>query len=409
MAKRVVVTGMGVVSPVGNDVETYWRALCEGRSGVRRIDRFDIAGYPSQIAGMAEDVAPEGMSNKEIRRLDRYSLFGIEAADQAWRQAGMDMDREDPFRCGVFLGTGIGGIKTIQDEVIKLEQSGPRRVSPMMIPKGLVNMASGNVAMRYGLMGPNKCIVTACATATHSLGDALDTIRLGRADVMVAGGVEAAVIEFGLAGFGAMRALSTRNDEPERASRPYDADRDGFVIAEGAGVLILESEEHAHARGAEILGEIAGLGQTCDAHHFTAPHPEGIGAIHAMRRALDDAGINPSDIDYFNPHGTSTKYNDATESIAVRAVFGGNGPPLSSTKSMIGHLLGAAGGVEAIACLLTIRDGMIHPSINYETPDPDCQVNIVANTAREARVRTAMSNSLGFGGHNASLVLRKYE
>ena len=400
---------MGVVSPVGNEVEHFWNALCEGRSGIRRIERFDTTRYPSQIAGIAEDCAPAGMSPKEIHRMDRYSLFAIEAVDRAWAQAGIDMDREDPFRCGAMIGTGIGGIETITIDVVRLAEGGPRRVSPLMMPKALVNMASGNVAIRLGLRGPNKAVVSACASATHCIGDSANLIRHGRVDVMVSGGAEASVVPFGLAGFAAMKALSCRNDEPERASRPFDLDRDGFVIAEGAGVLVLESEEHARARGTSILGELAGYGESCDAYHVTAPSPDGEGAVAAMRGALDDAGMNPSEVDYFNPHGTSTKYNDAAECLALRKVFGEASPPVSSTKSMVGHLLGAAGGVEAAVCLLSIRDGILHPSINYETPDPECPVNIVANEAQQAKVGAAMSNSLGFGGHNASIVLKRYD
>lgn len=409
MGPRVVITGMGVVSPVGNDLASYWSALCEGRSGIRTIDRFDTTDLSSRIAGLCADCDPPDLSKKDIARRDRYVIQAFAASDQAWQQSGLDLAKEDPLRCGVVIGTGIGGLYTIQEQMTRFALEGPKRVSPFMVPKVLTNMAAGEVAIRLGLMGPNKAIVTACASGTQSIGEAADLIRNGDADVMVAGGAEAPVVAFGMAGFCAMKALSTRNDEPERASRPFDRDRDGFVMGEGAGMLVLESEEHARARGAEILGEVLGHGETCDAYHITAPAPDGKGAIEAMRRALRSAGLNPSDIDYFNAHGTSTKYNEIAEALALRAVFGEDMPPVSSTKSMTGHLLGAAGAIEAIACVLAIRDGVLPPNINYENPDPECMVNLVANEAREARVDAAMSNSLGFGGHNASLIVARYE
>lgn len=409
MANRVVITGMGVVTPLGNTVASFWDAMCAGRSGLRAITRFDTTGYASRIAGEVADVVPSGMSNKDLNRLDRYSIYALEAADQAWSQAGLDLDREDPYRCGVYIGSGIGGIETIANDVIRLHEGGPRRVSPLMVPKGLVNMASGNVAIRLGLRGPNKSIVTACATSTHCIGDAAATIRIGEADVMLAGGSEATIVPFGVAGFAAMKALSCRNDEPQRASRPFDADRDGFVMAEGAGIVVLESEEHARARGAEILGVVAGLGESCDAYHITSPRPDGEAAVVAMQKALEAARVRPEQVGYYNAHGTSTKYNDSSETLALKRVFGVDMPPVSSTKSMTGHLLGAAGAVEAIACLLAIRHGILPPNINYDTPDPECDVNVVANAAREAEVAIAMSNSLGFGGHNAAIVLTRYD
>lgn len=409
MKRRVVITGMGVVSPVGNDQKTFWESIREGRSGIRKIDRFDVTDYPSQIAGLAPEVIPAGMGSKDLNRQDPYSIYAIEAADQAWAQSGLDIEKEDRFRCGAMIGSGIGGIGTIADEVLRLNERGPRRVSPLMIPKGLANMGSGNVGIRLGLQGPNKCVVTACASATHSIGDAAKLIRAGEVDVMVAGGSEAAVVPFGVAGFGAMKALSCRNDDPERASRPFDADRDGFVIAEGAGILVLESEEHAKARGAEILAEVVGYGESCDGYHITSPRPDAAGAIYAMEMALTDAAMDPSKVDYFNAHGTSTKYNEISEAMALQRVFGEDTmPPVSSTKSMMGHLLGAAGGVEAIACILAIRDGILPPNINFDTPDPECKVNIVANEAREAKIDVTMSNSLGFGGHNASIIIARY-
>ena len=399
---------MGVVSPLGNDVATYWDNLKSGRSGIRTITRFDASAYRTTFAGQCEDPVPEGFSPKDARRHDVYSLFAIEAADQAWKHAGLDISWEDPDRCGVVIGSGIGGIETIQDEVIIMHDNGPKRVSPFMIPKGLANMASGNVAMRFGLCGPNKSVVTACASANHSLGEAAMQIRSGRADVMLAGGSEAPVTQFGISGFSQMRALSTRNDAPEKASRPFDKDRDGFVMGEGAGVLVLESEAHALNRGAEILAEFAGMGESCDAYHITAPRPDGAGGIKALLHALDDAHINPEDVDYYNAHGTSTPHNEVSEATALRAVFGDNIPLVSSTKSMMGHLLGAAGAVEAIAGVLAIRHGVAPPNINYDTPDPECLVNLVANEAREADIEIVLSNSLGFGGHNAAVVLRRY-
>ena len=409
MQSKVVVTGMGVVSALGNDVSSFWEGIREGRSGVKTIDRFDTDGLASKIASTVSNVVPEGMSKKELRRESRYSMLAIAASDQAVAQAGLDMAKEDPFRCGAIIGSGIGGLDMINTESVRMHEGGPRRVSPMMIPKGLANMASGAVGIRHGLQGPNKATVTACASGTQSIGEAADLIRMGKAEVMLAGGAEATVIRFAMAGFCAMKALSTSNDEPERASRPFDKDRNGFVMGEGGAVLVLESEAHARARGAEILGEIAGLGETCDAYHITAPRPDGSGAAAAMRAALQQAALNPEDVDYFNAHGTSTKLNDAGECRALQSVFGDAMPPASSTKSMIGHLLGAAGAVEAVVCIMAIREGVLPPNINYDTPDPECRLNIVANEARDASIAVAMSNSLGFGGHNASLIFSRYE
>ncbi len=408
MDTKVVVTGMGVVSPVGNSLEVFWRNLCAGRSGIRAITQFNIEKIASKIGGVAEDVTPSGMGPKDIRRQSRFTLFAMEAADQAWRHSGLDLSKEDPFRCGVYYGTGIGGIDHIEENAVKNHIEGPRRISPFMMPQALSNMAAGLTAIRLGLKGPNLAIVTACSSGAHCIGAAADAIRLGKAEVMLAGGVETPVIPFGLAAFSAMRALSTRNSEPERASRPFDKDRDGFVMGEGAGVLVLESEAHARARGAEILAEMAGAGESCDAYHVTAPDPEGTGPAAAMRSALAQARMNPEDIGYYNAHGTSTKLNDAGETRSLRLVFGDAMPLVSSTKSMMGHLLGAAGAVEAIVSVLTIQRGVIAPNINYETPDPECLVNLVANEAREARVDAVMSNSLGFGGHNVSLIFRRH-
>lgn len=409
MSKKVVVTGMGVVSPVGNDRDTFWKSIREGRSGIGLNTRFDTSEFKPKISGEVEPVEPEGMSPKEMNRLDGYSIYAIEASDQAWKQSGLDVSQEDPYRCGVIMGSGIGGIDTIAKEVQRLVEKGARRVSPFMIPKGLSNMASGNVAIRLGLQGPNKAIVTACATGNHCIGEGAAQIRTGRADVMVVGGAEYSIVPFAVAGFASMRALSTRNDEPERASRPFDKDRDGFVMGEGAGTLVLESEEHALARGAEILAEFAGMGETCDAFHMTSPTPDGSSGGRAMEYALEDAQLNACDIQYFNAHGTGTQLNEIGEAKALRNVFGDAMPPVSSTKSMTGHLLGAASTVEAIACIYAIRDGILPPSINFDTPDPACEVNIIANTAREDNIAIAMSNSLGFGGHNAAVIFKRYE
>ncbi len=408
MPAKVVITGMGVVSPVGNSVPAYWEALCAGRSGVRKVPFFS-ENIASQIAGMCEDVAPDGLGAKDLRRQSRYILFALDAADQAWRQAGLDIGREDPWRCGAVIGTGIGSVEDIHDNVLQHDKAGPRRVSPLMLPKALGNMAAGAVAIRLGLQGPNFAVATACASGTQAIGGAVDQIRAGKAEVMLAGGSEATIFPFGLAGFCAMRALSTRNDAPEAASRPFDADRDGFVMGEGAAVLVLESEEHARRRGADILAEVGGVGETCDAYHVVAPRPDGSGPAAAMSFALRYSGVNPRDVDYINAHGTSTQLNDPSETRAIRYVFGDNCPPVSSTKSMIGHLLGAAGAVEAVACVMTIRTGVIHPNINYDTPDPECDLPVVANAAREQKVAIAVSNSLGFGGHNASVVFKRYE
>lgn len=409
MRTKVVVTGFGVVSPMGNDVATFWQNVCAGKSCIRTIDRWDPTALPTQIAGLAPALDLPDMSSKDLRRRDLYAVYALYAAVEAWKQSGLNIDQEVPERCGTVLGSGIGGIQTLEESHTKFMGSGYRQLSPLTIPKLISNMGAGEVAIRLGLKGPNKSIVTACATGAQCIGDAVRLIRAGAADVIVCGGAEASITPYSMGGFCAMKAMSRRNDEPKRASRPFDMDRDGFVMGEGAGVLVLESESHARARKAEILGEIAGSGETCDAYHITAPSPDGSGAAAAMRTALDDARVNAGDVGYFNAHGTSTKHNDASESLALRKVFGDAMPPVSSTKSMMGHLLGAAGSIEAIVCLLGIRDGILPPSINYDTPDPECIVNLVANEAREARFAIAMSNSLGFGGHNASLLLKRYD
>ena len=411
MATRVVVTGMGIVSPLGNDLATFWEALREGRSGVGPITGFDASNLSSRIGAevkTAEELGPADFSGKDRRRRDRYTLHAILASDQAWAHSGLDISKEDPDQCACIIGTGIGGIQTLEDGHGNFMNDGPRAISPLTIPKLIANMASGEVAIRLGLSGPNKSIVTACASGAQAIAEGVNLIRAGQADVVVAGGAEAPITPFAVAGFCAMKALSRRNDEPQRASRPFDAERDGFVISEGAGVVILESEEHAKARGAVIHGEVVGFGETCDAYHITAPRPDGSGAASAMRLALKSSKLNPGDIHYFNAHGTSTKHNDAAETLALKTIFGDAMPPVSSTKSMHGHMLGAAGSAELIVCMLAIQHGVLPPNINYENPDPECMVNLIANTAREAKIDTAMSNSLGFGGHNASVIVRRY-
>ncbi|MCC6488739.1 MAG: beta-ketoacyl-ACP synthase II [Candidatus Hydrogenedentes bacterium] len=408
MENKVVITGMGVVSPLGNDVESLWKSICAGQSGITPVTRFDASELPTRVAGQVSQEALEGQSSKDIRRRDLYTIYALIASDQAWKQSGLDIAKENPERCGTVVGSGIGGIHTLEEGHAAFLNGGYKKLSPLTIPKLLSNIAAGEVAIQLGLKGPNRALITACATGAQCISDAASAIRLGQADVMVAGGSEASVTPFAMAGFCAMKAMSRRTEEPQRASRPFDMDRDGFVMGDGAGIVVSESESHAKARGAAILGELAGFGETCDAHHITAPVPDGSGAIGAMRAALADARLTPDRVQYFNAHGTSTKHNDASESLALQTVFGSAMPPVSSTKSMTGHLLGAAGSLEAILCLLAIRDGVLPPSINYDTPDPECAVNIIANEAREAQVEVAMSNSLGFGGHNASLILRRY-
>ncbi|MBX5436258.1 MAG: beta-ketoacyl-ACP synthase II [Alicyclobacillaceae bacterium] len=412
MTRRVVITGLGVVTPVGNDVQTFWQSLVEGRSGITRIDTFDVSEYPTQIAGLVRGFDPDQyIDRKEVRRFDRFTQFAVAAARQALEDAGLTITPENAEQVGVYIGSGIGGIGTLLENHRVLLERGPKRVSPFMIPMMIANMASGQVSILLGAKGPNSAPVAACTTSTLAIGDAFKLIQRGAAEVMIAGGTEAAVVDLALAGFSNMKALSTRNDEPERASRPFDANRDGFVMGEGAGVVILESLDHALARGARIRAEIIGYGMSGDAFHVTAPAPEGDGAYRAMKLALEDAGVQPSDVDYINAHGTSTDFNDKFETLAIKRLFGDHAYRLavSSIKSMTGHLLGAAGAVEAIATVKTLEDGIIPPTINYETPDPDCDLDYVPNQARRADVRVALSNSFGFGGHNGCLVLRRYE
>jgi 3-oxoacyl-[acyl-carrier-protein] synthase II len=409
-ARRVVITGMGVVSPLGCDLEVFWKRNVSGQSGIRRVQQFDASAFPSQIAGeVVEFDINAFLTPKEQRRMDPFAHFAMGAAKLAMKDSGLDMSREEPCRAGVIAGSGIGGLQTMEVQHRTLLERGPKRCSPFMIPQMISNMISGNIAIEYGMKGPNYGVVSACATAAHALGDALRAIQRDEADIMVSGGSDASICALGFAGFCALRALSTRNDEPQRASRPFDRDRDGFVMGEGAAILVLEELEHARRRGARIYAELAGFGATCDAFHETAPSEDGEGAARAMGMAMKDAGLTPADVDYVNAHGTSTELNDKCETRAIKTAFGPDHARrimVSSTKSMTGHLLGAAGGIEAVVCALAIQRGVVPPTINYENPDPECDLDYVPNTARETRVRAAVSNSLGFGGHNATLLIK---
>jgi len=410
MKKRVVITGLGVVSPVGNSKELFWQALCAGRSGVSSISSFDASCFTSRVAGEIRDFdAKPYMSLKDIKRSDRFTQFAVAAACMSVDDANIDLTSTDLYRAGAIIGSGIGGIHTIEREHKVLINKGPSRVSPFFIPMLIVNMASGMVAIRLGLKGPNSCSVTACASSNHSIGEAFRIIQQGYADIMFAGGSEAAISPMAVSGFCAAKALSTMNDSPQEASRPFDKHRNGFVMSEGSGIVLLEEYEHAKKRGAYIYAEVAGYGMSCDAYHMTAPDPAGKGAIRCMQEALKDAGVNPEDVDYINAHGTSTMLNDAMETKAIKAVLGFNAKniAISSTKSMTGHLLGAAGGIELAATALTIEKGIIAPTINYKYPDPDCDLDYVPNEARKKKVDIAISNSFGFGGHNATIVIKK--
>jgi 3-oxoacyl-[acyl-carrier-protein] synthase II len=408
---RVVVTGLGAVTPLGNSVPEYWRAICEGRSGVGTITRFDPKRLDSRIAAEVKGFDPlKVIEKKELKKLDLFIQYAIAAGVEAVEDAKIDFSGVDPTRAGALVGSGIGGILTILEWHRVILERGPSRVSPFFVPSLIVNMASGQLSIRYKLKGPNSSVVTACATGNHAIGDAFRIIQRGEADLMVAGGSEAIIDELPLAGFGQMKALSTRNDEPTRASRPFDADRDGFVPGEGAGIVVLESLEHARRRGARIYAELIGYGMTADAYHMTAPDPDGDGAVRAMAGALRDGGLRPEDVGYINAHGTSTPYNDKTETLAIKQVFGDHARTLavSSTKSMTGHLLGAAGGIEAVVTVLALQQGILPPTINYETPDPDCDLDYVPNTARKADVDVAISNGFGFGGTNATLAFQRW-
>jgi 3-oxoacyl-[acyl-carrier-protein] synthase II len=408
MTRRVVITGLGTVNSLCSDVAGFWKALCAGRSGIGLIEQFDTTDFKVKIGGEVKGfVAESVLDPRTARRLDRFAQFALAAAASALQDSGLDVGREDPYRCGVILGSGIGGLNEFEEQHGRYLNGGPGRISPFVIPKMIPNAASGNVSIHFGLCGPNTAVSTACASAAHAINDALRAIQLDQAEVMFAGGSEAAMTPMGLGGFISARALSTRNSDPQKASRPFDQDRDGFVLSEGAGVVILEELEHARRRGAKIYAELLGTGSTADAHNITAPHPDGNGAARAMLQALRDARLDPKDIQYINAHGTSTPLGDEAETRAIKQVFGPHARRLaiSSTKSMVGHLLGASGGVELIATVLTITHGVVHPTINYETPDPTCDLDYVPNTAREMRVRQAISNSFGFGGHNACVVV----
>ncbi|MGE5561662.1 MAG: beta-ketoacyl-ACP synthase II [Chloroflexota bacterium] len=410
--RRVVITGMGAITPIGSGLADFWANLVAGRSGVGPITHFDATGYPTRIAAEVKDFKPEDyMDRKEARRMDRFAQFSVAASTLAVRDAGIDFAGVDMTRVGTWIGSGIGGMVTLEDQHRVLLEKGPDRVSPFFIPMLIANMAAGQVSIAFGAKGPCGGPVTACATATNSIGDAFRLVQRGEADVMLTGGTEASITPLSVAGFCANKAMSTNNDHPESASRPFDRDRDGFVMGEGAGVLVLESLEHALARGARIYAEVAGYGATSDAYHIVQPAPDGEGAARAMALALKDGGLSPEDIDYVNAHGTSTPLNDKLETVAIKRVFGDHARRLtvSSTKSETGHLLGASGAVELIATAMAIVDGIVPPTINYRTPDPDCDLDYVPNEARKMNVRAALSNSFGFGGHNACVALRRYE
>ncbi|MBR6076697.1 MAG: beta-ketoacyl-ACP synthase II [Victivallales bacterium] len=411
--KRVVVTGLGAVSPVGNDVESCWKSLLAGKSGIGPVTKFDATGYRCTIAGEVKGLDTEAiLGPKEAKRLDLFCHYAVIASDEALAQAGLtEAQGIDETRVGVIVSSGIGGLTTIEEQIRSLAEKGPKGVSALSIPMMISNMASGYVAIRHHLKGPNFCIVTACASGLHSIGEAYWMIVRGDADVMVCGGTEAVVEPFSLAGFGSLKALSANNEDPEHASRPFDKDRDGFVPAEGAGVLVIESEEHAKKRGANILAEIVGYGLSADAFHITAPAENGEGSQRAIKMAFQHAGLPYDALDYVNAHGTSTRLNDTTETTSLKMVFGEKARqiPVSSTKSMTGHMLGAAGGFESVVCVKTILDGVVPPTMNYVTPDPECDLDYVPNEAREVDVRLALNNNLGFGGHNASVLFAKYQ
>jgi 3-oxoacyl-[acyl-carrier-protein] synthase II len=410
--RRVVITGMGVVTPVGNDLETFWRHLRDGVSGIARIQAFDTSAYDCQIAGEVRDFDPKNYfrNPKDVRRTDRYTHLAMAAAKMAMEDSGVDLEKTDRHRFGAIVSSGIGGLKTLEDQHTTLMTKGPGRVSAFTIPMLISNMASGLISMEYRLQGPNLCIVTACATSNNAIGESWRMIKFGDADIFLAGGSEASIIPIGLAGFSAMKALSRRNDEPERASRPFDRDRDGFVMGEGAGIVVVEELEHAKARGAKIYCELTGYGLSADAYHMTAPPADGEGAARAMQIALEHARTRPDQVDYVNAHATSTGLGDLAETRALKTVFGENAKKvsISATKSMTGHLLGGAGAVEMAACALAIRDSIIPPTINLENPDEECDLDYTANVAKEKKVRIAINNSFGFGGHNATLVAAEY-
>ena len=412
--RRVVITGLGAITPLGNDVETFWRNLKNGVSGIHKIEAFDTSAYDCKIGGEVRGFDPKAFfkNPKDIRRTDRFAQLALAAAKMALEDSGIDVEnlrRRDRF--GVIVSSGIGGLKTLQDQLTILLTKGPSRTSPFTIPMLISNMASGLISMEYDLRGPNMCIVTACATSNNAIVESWRTIKFGDADIFLAGGAEACIVAIGLAGFSAMKALSLRNDEPERASRPFDRDRDGFVMGEGAGIMVIEELEHAKARGAKIYCELTGYGLSGDAYHMTAPPPDGEGAVRAMQMALEHARVSPDQVDYINAHATSTDIGDLCETRAIKQVFGEQAykVSISSTKSMTGHLLGGAGGIEMAACALAIRDSVIPPTINLENPGEGCDLDYTANVAREKKVRVVLNNSFGFGGHNATLVAAAYD
>jgi len=410
--RRVVVTGLGAVTPVGNNAKDLWEALLAGKNGAGRITQFDPTDFDSQIACEVKDFDPSPyISNaKDLRRMDRFVQFAVCSAKMAIEDSGLDISKEDPYRIGVLVGSGIGGLKVIQDQTVILLEKGPKRLAPLLIPMLIVNMAPGQISISCGIKGPNSCIATACATGNHSIGEAFRLIQHGYADMMVSGGTEAAIVKTAVGGFCALTALSKRNNEPERASRPFDKDRDGFVMGEGCGIVLLEELGHAKKRGAKIYAEVAGYGMCGDAYHMTAPDPNGEGAMMCMKLALQDGGLKPEDVSYINAHGTSTELNDKIETLAIKKLFGKRAYdiPVSSTKSMTGHCLGAAGGVEFIASAMAVKEDIVPPTINYETPDPECDLDYVPNKARKAKVNVAISNAFGFGGHNACIAVKKF-
>ncbi|MGG0726658.1 beta-ketoacyl-ACP synthase II [Bacillus paramycoides] len=410
--ERVVITGMGVVSPIGNNIQTLWNNLINGKSGISTIDTFDVTNYKTKIAGIAKDFdADEVLGKNEARRLDRFSQFALAAAEQAWVDSKLDLDRIDVERLGVYVGSGIGGIETLIENIDVLRQKGPRRVSPTLVPAMISNAAAAQISIKWNAMGPSLSPVSACAIGNTAIGEAFRLIRSGEVDVVFAGGTEAAITDLSIASFGNATALSRRNDDPTKASRPFDENRDGFVMSEGAGILILESLSHALHREAKIYAEVIGYGASSDAHHIVATHPEGKGAYLAMKSALKNANISPEEIDVISAHATSTKVGDISETMAIKQLFGKQAYqiPVTANKSMLGHMLGAAGGVEAIALAMSLKEGIIPPTINLGNPDPLCDLDYVPSIARQAKINTGLSNSFGFGGHNAAIVLRKYE